>query len=102
MTKRTYTRRTQSQWQHHITEQKESGLNIAEYCKQHQIAASNFYAWRSKLHRTTSAQPNMPASSEPDWLPIQEPLSTAFSMDELKTSVTLTLPGGFTLTIRSQ
>jgi len=101
MTKRTYTRRSPSQWQHHLTDQQQSGLSIADYCKQHKIAASNFYTWRSKLNTTKEEMPNTAAEAGTDWFPITDALSTASSVNAQGVSMTLSLPGGMTLTLRS-
>ena len=41
--------RSQTQWQTIIEEQRASGLTIADYCREHQLATATFYAVRKKL-----------------------------------------------------
>ena len=39
-------------WQQHILEQQHSGLNVADYCREHKLTSSQFFAWRRKLNST--------------------------------------------------
>jgi len=41
--------RSQEQWQTIIEDQQSSGLTIIDYCQQHQLTISSFYAVRKKL-----------------------------------------------------
>ncbi|TRX57184.1 IS66 family insertion sequence element accessory protein TnpA [Thalassomonas sp. M1454] len=41
--------RTPEQWQTIIQEQQSSGLTIIDYCRQHQLSMTSFYAVRKKL-----------------------------------------------------
>lgn len=46
---------TRRLWQNQIKRQEESGLNAAEFCRQHQIGQASFYAWRARLRREDHA-----------------------------------------------
>jgi hypothetical protein len=41
--------RSQEQWQAIIEDQQTSGLTIIDYCQQHQLSTTSFYAVRKKL-----------------------------------------------------
>ncbi|QDP02762.1 IS66 family insertion sequence element accessory protein TnpA [Thalassotalea sp. PS06] len=41
--------RSQEQWQHIIKEQQDSGLTIAQYCREHQLSSTTFYTVRKKF-----------------------------------------------------
>lgn len=36
-------------WRGVLQRQRESGLNVASYCRQESLSAASFYAWRRKL-----------------------------------------------------
>jgi len=46
--------RSQAQWQTIIETQQSSGLTILDYCHQHQLSTSSFYAVRKKLGSQTN------------------------------------------------
>jgi hypothetical protein len=46
--------RSQAQWKTIFEEQKTSGLAIIDYCREHQLSTSSFYAIRKKLDITQS------------------------------------------------
>ena len=92
MSKRPYTRRSPNQWQEPIDNQQTSGLTIAAYYQQHQLATSNFYHWRSQLNNHDVSTLD---STENDWLAM--PSQTQANNTHAK--VTLSLPGGITLCI---
>jgi putative transposase len=46
--------RSQAQWKTLIEQQQTSGLTIIDYCREHQLSTSNFYAIRKKLGITSS------------------------------------------------
>ena len=51
-------------WQARLDAQAQSGLTIAEFCKQRKHSASGFYQWRRKLQNIgDSASSNPPAMS---------------------------------------
>ena len=98
MNTRPYTRRSPAQWQQYIDDQPASGLTIAAYCQHHQLATSNFYYWRSKLNSRVASTVE---SAEDDWLAMPAASSSLTQMDETRAKVTLSLPGGITLSIES-
>lgn len=46
--------RSQEQWRNIIEDQQASGLTIIDYCQQHQLSTTSFYAVRKKLGFSTS------------------------------------------------
>ncbi len=46
--------RNQEQWQVIIEKQQTRGLTILNYCREHQLSTSSFYAVRKKLESTPS------------------------------------------------
>jgi hypothetical protein len=46
--------RNQEQWQSIIEDQQSSGLTIIDYCRQHKLSQTSFYAHRKKLDLTQS------------------------------------------------
>ena len=46
--------RSQEQWQSIIEAQQSSGLTIIDYCRQHKLSLTSFYAHRKKLNLTQS------------------------------------------------
>ena len=96
MSKRPYTRRSPNQWQQHIDNQQASGLTIAAYCQQHQLATSNFYHWRSQLNNRVAAAVE---STGDEWLAMPTAVSPQTQANNTHATVTLSLPGGITLCI---
>lgn len=100
MSKRPYTRRNQSQWQQHIHKQTQSGLSIAAYCQHHQLTPSNFYYWRAKLN--TGSSDSITGSTDNPWLSVTNISDATASPSHSIASnhtITLSLPGGITLSI---
>ena len=46
--------RTEAQWQTLIQNQQTSGLTISDYCQQHHLPTSSFYAFKKKLNLTSN------------------------------------------------
>jgi putative transposase len=46
--------RNETQWQTLIQNQQTSGLTISDYCQQHQLPSSSFYAFKKKLGLTSN------------------------------------------------
>lgn len=46
-------KRTQQDWQNLFAEQRASGLSVAKFCQQHQIATTTFYNHRTTIERKT-------------------------------------------------
>ncbi|PSU41186.1 IS66 family insertion sequence hypothetical protein [Photobacterium frigidiphilum] len=47
--------RNETQWQTLIQNQQTSGLTISNYCQQHQLPTSSFYAFKKKLGLTSNS-----------------------------------------------
>ncbi len=47
--------RNESQWQILIKNQQTSGLIISDYCQQHHLSTSSFYAFKKKLGLTSNS-----------------------------------------------
>ena len=97
MAERKHTYRTLEQWQTHIDQQAQSGLSIQAYCKEKGLTASNFYTWRKKL---SSSPENINRADQTAWVSLAS-TSADFSSTPSSTDISLTLPGGIVLTIRS-
>ena len=54
--------RNASQWKKLIEDQKQSDLNIKEYCQQNTLTTSNFYGWRKRL-KTVNVEPIHPLNN---------------------------------------
>lgn len=96
MKERQYTHRTPEQWQVHLDQQAQSGLSIKDYCKEQNLGPSNFYGWRKKL--SSKANEPMPVDKSA-WLALAP--ERRHCSDPVSTEITLALPGGIELTIRS-
>ena len=46
--------RNETQWQTLIQNQQTSGLTISDYCQQHHLPTSSFYAFKKKLSLTSN------------------------------------------------
>jgi hypothetical protein len=77
---------TRRLWQDQIKRQKESGLNAAEFCRQHEISQANFYAWRTRLRREDHADGFVE-------IPTQVPVGSADA------GVALLLPNGIRMAL---
>jgi hypothetical protein len=89
--------RNASQWEKLIEAQKQSGLNIKEYCQQNTLTTSNFYGWRKRL-KTVKVTPTSPLNNEhkiqADWLKLDlEPKSPTIKTWDIE----LHLPNGIVL-----
>lgn len=92
--------RNATQWANLIESQKQSDLNIKEYCQQNSLTTSNFYAWRKRL-KVSNNTPQLNVAT--DWLPIDlnpaapSPTSNANTWD-----IELHLPNGVILKMSQQ
>ena len=96
MAKRQYTHRSLEHWQAHIDAQAQSALSVSDYCQQHQLTPSNFYAWRKKLNANVVGDNT--DVTENSWIALSP---HALSKAQAATEITLALPGGIQLTLRS-
>ena len=106
MAERKYNRRTPEQWQAHIDQQVQSGLSIKQYCKEHGLAASNYYHWRKKLlsYDSNLGGHKQDHAMQAPWLSLT-PQATEFSSspaNDNATCITLQLPGGIELSIHTR
>lgn len=93
--------RNATQWANLIEFQKQSDLNIKEYCQQNSLTTSNFYAWRKRL-KTTKVEPTSLLKNEPeikvDWVQLDlAPKPTIKKWD-----IELHLPNGVILKMSQQ
>ncbi|MGB6139860.1 MAG: IS66 family insertion sequence element accessory protein TnpB [Pseudoalteromonas rhizosphaerae] len=88
--------RNAAQWANLIEAQKQSDLNIKEYCQQNALTTSNFYAWRKRL-KTVKIEPTSPFNNEhqiqADWLKLDLDSKPAIK----KWDIELHLPNGCVL-----
>ena len=54
MTQRT--KRTWTKWRRLIREQERSGRSVAEFCRERELHASYFFAWRKRLRESATAR----------------------------------------------
>ena len=54
MTQRT--KRTWTKWRRLIREQERSGRSVAEFCRERELHASYFFAWRKRLRERATAR----------------------------------------------
>jgi putative transposase len=78
--------RSQVQWQNIIEEQEISGLTIADYCRQHKISTTTFYACRKKFGSTQSTFVKATITQQVEVFSNSVPITLTIS------SATLTLP----------
>ena len=97
MTQARQPRRTREQWDDLIAKQQASELTVEDFCKQHGITASNYYAWKGKLKRETT-ESNKAQSQVEDWFPVDLSLPKASLADW---DIELDLPGGITLRMKT-
>jgi hypothetical protein len=67
--------RSQVQWQKIIEKQQISGLTIADYCRQHQISTTTFYACRKKFGASQSTFVKATITQQVEVLSSPEPIS---------------------------
>lgn len=97
------THRTPAQWQQLIEEQKHSGLNITQYCQQHSLTISGFYAWRKRLKIANNTLATDEVSN--DWLKVEMPVAEPVINSEPNSQtwdIELQLPNGVVLKMQQQ
>lgn len=95
---------SQAHWRSLIQEQAASGLSVAKFCEQRQIAVPTFYVWRSRLKQAgaLASRSAMQSASFIDLGSMQDmPVSTCVTTQASPTAlnVRLDLGGGLVLTI---
>lgn len=58
-------RRTPSQWQSLIEQQKQSGLSVPTFCSEHSVSPASFYKWRQRLE---APEPGPETKPEPSFI----------------------------------
>lgn len=58
-------RRTPSQWQSLVDQQKQSDLSVPKFCSEHSISSASFYKWRQRLERS---EPGSVSKPEPSFI----------------------------------
>lgn len=94
--RRTYTRRSETQWQELIEGFAGSGLSLEAYCQQNKIAPSGFYKWRRRFEEPT--KPNEETDKIIDITPSFAD-SVAPQKQKMPVNVELELAPGFILRI---
>ena len=56
-------RRTPSQWQSLVDQQKQSGLSVPKFCSEHSISPASFYKWRQRLETCERGPESKPEPS---------------------------------------
>jgi hypothetical protein len=82
MARRRYLR---EQWQDWISEQADSGMSVAAFCRAKELPVNSFYAWRSKLAAELDGKVFSQATTKELFLPVS--LRTC-------SQVEIDLPGG--------
>ncbi len=67
--------RSQVQWENIIEEQEISGLTIVDYCRQHQLSTTTFYACRKKFGASQSAFVKATITQQVEVLSHSEPIT---------------------------
>ena len=102
-TRKASKQRTESQ--RHVEQQKQSGLTVAQYCKQYNINRSTFANWSARFSKAaqTLEQTQSNAQTSSDWLELKESIPPINKETTLihGTKISLTLPGGIMLSIES-
>ena len=89
-------RRTPQQWAELVAQQAASDLDVAAFCRQHDVGLSGFYAWRRRL---ADAEPAPDAANPTADPPRFLRLEPAAASDTPPAPVTARFPGGVTLTL---
>ncbi len=83
--------RNQRHWQAHVAQQIKSGLNRAEYCRQHSLSYHTLTYWCTKLSKSKR-------SPERSLVPITLRSNTQMALQQ-STSLKILLPGQATIEI---
>ncbi|QBL09184.1 IS66 family insertion sequence hypothetical protein [Rheinheimera sp. D18] len=88
--------RSLEQWRNIIEEQQASDLTIAEYCQQHALSKTTFYATKNKLSASSGHFIRAKITKQIDVIEQQKPFTLAIG------NVTLSLPTTTSATFLSQ
>ncbi len=93
--------RSQKQWKQILQRQEQSGLSVAQFCRQESLGLSSFYMWRSRLGLSKSVESaTLAATSFIDLgqLNDSDPLSVSTAAERWE--LELNLGNGMTLKFR--
>jgi len=65
-------------WRKHIEAQRQSGLGVAEYCRQRRLCPPTFYVWRRRLCENEPANTSKGSASSSLFQEVRFPISTSF------------------------
>ncbi|WP_067522929.1 IS66 family insertion sequence element accessory protein TnpA [Endozoicomonas ascidiicola] len=91
-------RRTTSQWQELIDQQRDSGITQKAFCELHNICLSTFTLWKRKL-KPIAGRPEQPLLPESDWIEVQTN-GHSHAPEQVPWEIELDLPGGVILRMR--
>ena len=75
--------RSQAQWKTIFKEQQTSGLAIIDYCREHQLSTSSFYATRKKLDITPNNFVRAKVTQQIELIAHQQPIELTLGQAKL-------------------
>lgn len=85
--------RNETQWQTLIQNQQTSGLTISNYCQQHQLPTSSFYAFKKKLGLTSNSFVRAKVIQQIEFL--EEQPSITLTVGKANVSLPATIPATY-------
>ncbi|NMM39470.1 IS66 family insertion sequence element accessory protein TnpA [Pseudoalteromonas arctica] len=85
--------RSLEQWRNIIEEQQASDLTITEFCQQHALSKTTFYAARSKLNESSGSFVRAKVTQHVDVTEPQQPIT--LSINKVKVSLPPTTPASY-------
>ena len=85
--------RNETQWQTLIQNQQTSGLTISDYCQQHHLPTSSFYAFKKKLGLTSNRFVRAKVIQEIEML--EEQTSIILSVSHANVTLPATTPAAY-------
>jgi putative transposase len=86
--------RNETQWQTLIQNQQTSGLTISDYCQQHQLPSSSFYAFKKKLGLTSNSFVRAKVTQQIEFIEEQQP-SITLTVGKANVSLPATTPATY-------
>ena len=83
-------------WQGVLSQQQESGLTVAAFCRERNISHGSFYQWRNKL------QPQQPTDTKQNHLLVPIKLVSSTATKTQQSSIQILTPSGYSLRIDAQ
>jgi len=85
--------RNQTQWQTLIQNQQTSGLTVSDYCQQHQLPTSSFYAFKKKLGITSNSFVRAKVTQQIELIEEEQPI--ILSVGKANVSLPATTPASY-------